>query len=179
MDELSDSIIDRETALANFDHAREDFARAFAQVPDKALSYKPEGDDYSIGDLLPHVINQINMYSVVLDSMAGLGWSLAHPFEGETRQAMQDYAAQMQAIYAAGAGKETMIAELEKAHDQLASRLRELAYKEYSQKAPVLYPSSEEPYPTSAADLLKWLTDHYNEHIAQVWQMLDAWEKEM
>ena len=178
MDELSDSIIDRETALANFDHARDDFVRAFAQVPDKALNYKPEGDDYSIGDLLPHVLNQINMYTVVLEVMDGLGWGLAHPFEGESRRMMGNFAAQMQALYAGGEGRDAIVEELEQAHDRLASRLREMANLEYSQKALVLFPSSDDPYPTSAADLLAWLTDHYNEHIAQVWQLLEAWERE-
>jgi hypothetical protein len=67
---------------------------------------------------------------------------------------------------------------LEQAHDRLASRLREMANKEYSRKAPVHYLSSEAPYLTGAGDLLAWLTDHYNEHIAQVWQLLEAWEKE-
>jgi uncharacterized damage-inducible protein DinB len=178
LDELSDTIIDRETALANFDHARDDFVRAFAQVSDKALTYKPDGDDYSIGDLLPHVLNQINMYTVVLETMSALGGGLARPFEGESRQEMGDFAARMQAIYAGGEGRDAVTEELEQAHDRLASRLREMAHKEYAQKAPVRYPSSEDPYPTSAADLLAWLTDHYNEHIAQVWQLIEAWEKE-
>ncbi len=177
MDELSENIIERETALANFDHARDDFIRAFSQMPDKALSYKPDGDEYSIGDLVPHVIGSINMYTVVLDTMTNLGWALSRPYEGVPRQAMQDHAAEMQAIYTGGGGRDAITDELEKAHDQLASKLRELAHEDYSRKAPVYYPSSEEPYPTSAADLLDWLTEHYKEHIAQLWQLRKDWEK--
>lgn len=176
MDNLSESIIERETALANFDHARDDFTRAFAQVPDKALNFKPTGDDYSIGDLVPHVIGSINMYTVILNKMSGLGWGLTHPFEGESQQLMQDNAARVQALYAAGEGRDAVIDELEQAHDALASRLRELAYEEYGRKAPVHYPPADEPFPTSAADILGWLTDHYNEHIAQIWQMIEGWE---
>ena len=174
---LSENIIERETALANFDHARNDFTRAFAQVPDKAITWKPEGDDYTIGDLIPHVIGSINMYTVILDTMAGLGWGPTRPFEGAPHQLMEDNVARIKAIYAEGEGRDAVIHELEEAHDALATRLREMAYKEYSQKAPVLYPPAEEPFPTSAADILGWLTDHYNEHIAQIWQMLEAWER--
>lgn len=177
MEELSDSIIDRETALANFDHARDDFVRAFVQVPDKALSFKPEGDTYSIGDLVPHVIGSLNMYTVVLETMTSLDWALSNPFEGEPRQTMEDHAAQMQAVFAGGEGRDAIIDELEQVHDQLASRLRKMAYAEYNRRAPVRYPSSEEPYPTSAYDILGWLTEHYNEHIAQLWQMVELWEK--
>lgn len=176
MDDLSESIIERETALANFDHARDDFTRAFAQVPEKAILWKPEGDDYTIGDLVPHVIGSIYMYTVVLDTMAGLNWGLTHPFEGAPHKLMEDNAARVQAIYAGGEGRDEVIRQLEEAHDALASRLRDLAYKEYSQKAPVHYPPAEEPFPTSAADILGWLTDHYNEHIAQIWQLIEGWE---
>ena len=178
MDDLADSIIDRETALANFDHARNDFLRAFAQVPDKALSYKPQGDDYSIGDLLPHVIGSIDMYTIVLETMEGIGWVLVHPYEGDPGQMMKDRAAEMQALYAGGEGREGIVAELEKAHDRLASKLRDMVHEEYSRQAPVHYPTSEQPFLTSASAILGWLTDHYNEHIAQVWQMIEGWEKQ-
>jgi hypothetical protein len=90
---------------------------------------------------------------------------------------MQDFAARMQALYAGGEGRDTVVSELEQAHDALASRLREMAHKEYGQKADVHFLSSPDPYPTSAHDLLGWLTDHYNEHIAQVWQMIEGWEQ--
>ena len=35
-------------------------------------------------------------------------------------------------------------------------------------KAPVWYPGGSEAYPTSAADVLGWLTNHYREHVPQL-----------
>jgi hypothetical protein len=39
----------------------------------------------------------------------------------------------------------------------------------------VIYPGSPDPYPTSAQDILGWLTDHYDEHTVQIGQLLDQW----
>src|SRR5438128_11744656 len=67
MDDVAANIIDRESMLADFDHARDDFEAAFAEVPDEALDYKPEGDDYTIADVVPHVTGSIVRYSRQLD----------------------------------------------------------------------------------------------------------------
>src|SRR4029079_19533096 len=69
MDEVASEIIDHERQLADFDHARDDFEQAFAQVPDDALDYKPEGDDYSLRDLVTHVANSMIMYNARLDDI--------------------------------------------------------------------------------------------------------------
>src|ERR671933_1571442 len=69
MDETATKIIDRETALADFDHARDDFETAYAQVPDEALDYRPDGEDYAISDLVPHITASIRGYSRQLDKM--------------------------------------------------------------------------------------------------------------
>ncbi|MEO8287910.1 MAG: DinB family protein [Chloroflexota bacterium] len=176
MDDLTESIVARETALANFDHARDDFETAFARVPDEALEWKPEGDDYTLGYLVPHVLSSIATYSTVLDRMAAAGYGPVPP-GWEADEAMKDYNAEMMAIYAAGAGRAPIIDELDAAHDRLASRLRELAYEDYSRPSPVHYPGGAEPFPTRAQDILAWLTDHYTEHIVQIDQMLKEWEK--
>ncbi len=176
MDDLAANIINRETALANFDHARDDFEAAFARVPDAALGWMPEGDDYTLGDLLPHVIGSITNYKTVLDhieaahhSVVGPGW--------EADPGMAEHNALMHVIYAAGAGRAAIIDELDMAHDSLAARLRDMAYDEYSRATPVHYSGGADPYPTSAHDILGWLTDHYQEHIVQVGQMVTEWEK--
>src|SRR5919199_6765057 len=69
MDDVAANIINRETALADFDHARDDFETAYAQVPDEALDYRPEGDDYTISDLVPHITASIRGYSQQLEKM--------------------------------------------------------------------------------------------------------------
>src|SRR6476661_687872 len=69
MDDVAADIIDRERELADFDHARDDFERSYASVPAAALDYTPEGDDYSLGYLIPHVTASIERYSRLLDDL--------------------------------------------------------------------------------------------------------------
>src|SRR5207247_5267838 len=69
MDDVAANIIDRETALADFDHARDDFETAHAQGPDEALDIKPSEDDHAISDLVSHITASILGYSRQLDKM--------------------------------------------------------------------------------------------------------------
>jgi hypothetical protein len=176
MDDVTNNTVKRETDLANFDHARDDFEQAFAQVPDEALDYVPEGEDYTLGDMLTHVVSQIDNYTAVLEKMVGAGY-------GEVRNDLKlggllnDRRAEVQAIYAAGGGKEAIFDLLEQAHDRLAGLLRELAYEDYGRTAPVFYEGAEEAYPTRAADLIAWLTDHYYEHVKQTGELLEGWKR--
>src|SRR4051795_8676488 len=75
MDDVAADIIDRERELADFDHARDDFERAYETVPVEALDYTPEGDDYSLGYLISHVTSSINMYSRLLDDLKAAEYS--------------------------------------------------------------------------------------------------------
>lgn len=177
MDDTSENIIDREIALANFDHARDDFVRAFGQVPDKAFRFRLNGIDREMGDLLPHMIRSLHLYDAVLDALVPSADDVAQPFQGRSVQSVQERDAAVQTLYAGGEGRSAVLDELERAHDELAGRLREMAHKEYSRRSPVQYPASEEPLPTSAADILEWLTGHYNECIARIWQGIEDWEK--
>ena len=167
MDDIAANIIDRETALAKFDHARDDFEQAFSQVPDEALGYKPEGVDYTIGYLLTHVRDVITGYSDLVDKIAqaryGEIWLNAPEREINEGPGPEDRAA--------------AIAEMEAAHDRLASQLRDMLHEDYPRQAIVYYPGSEEPYPTSASDILGWVTDHYQEHVSHVKQLLESWER--
>lgn len=176
MDETAANIIDRERALANFDHARDDFLDAMGSVPDDALEYKPEGDDYTVGDLVPHIAGNINMYGLALDMMRQAEF-------GEVRMAaMPDGPARVEgepevelAVPIGAEARVRDLEELERLHDTLAGKLRELMHEEHGRQAPVFYPGAEEAYPTSAADILKWLTDHYREHTQQIADMVGSW----
>lgn len=167
MDDTATDIIKREKALADFDHARDDFEDAFGRVPDEALDYKPEGDDYSIGYLLTHITGSLQQYSSTVTKIHEaafgevrlVGEGPPEPHDGQTID------------------REAAITEMEAAHDSLAGKLRELAYENFSRKAPVYYPGSTDPYPTGAADILGWVTDHYREHIPHIKDLLERWEK--
>lgn len=176
MDDTAADIIDREATLADFDHARDEFEAAFAKVPDEALDFKPEGDDYSIADLLPHVTGSIVRYSRQFDIMKEIEYQelriVADAQEAELieshRQARKDPARRP-------GDRQAALDEMEAAHDELAAKLRELAYEDYTRLSTVYYPGSAEPYPTRAADLTTWLADHYREHVPHVAELLESW----
>jgi DinB family protein len=178
MDDTADRVMDRETALARFDHARDDFLQTFAAVPDEALSYLPKGDDYTIGDLLPHLIDFMHTYTVALDAMRESDFGETRPYDEAVDAAVREHDRRMKEIYSGGEGRPQVIEQLEQVHDRLAGKLRELAYEDYSREAPVYYRGSTDPYPTRAADFLDWLTDHYYEHVAQVNKMLGEWKQQ-
>ena len=179
MDETAVNIIERETALADFDHAREDFEAAFGQVPDEALHWKPEGDDYSIGDLLPHVTSVLKGYLALIEMMKLADFQ-------EVRKAASDEQAVLFERYRPSwpdplkrvDSRRAALEQMEAAHDELAAKLRDMAYKEYSRQAPVYYPGSEEAYPTRAADIIGWVTEHYREHVQHVGGLLEGWKKD-
>lgn len=178
MDDFAAQIIDRETALANFDHARDDFENALGLAPVEALDYKPEGDDYSIADLVPHCTHAIQRYNRLLDAIEEAEYQEVREAAGDEHDELlqRHRAARLDAGSRGTAGK-SALDELDAAHDRLATRLRELAQEEYARAAPVYYPGSDEPYPTRAMDIVGWLTDHYQEHVPHVTQMLEAWKK--
>ena len=177
MDDTAANMIDRETALADLDHARDDFELAYSQVPDEALDYRPEGDDYAISDLVPHITGVIGRYSRQLDKMKEVEYQelrlVAEPEEAELlerhRQARRDTKLRP-------GERKTALDEMEEAHDRIAARLRDMAHDDYTRVAPVYYPGSEEVYPTRPADIAGWLTDHYREHVSHVEELLAKWQ---
>jgi hypothetical protein len=163
MDDPNVNMISREQVLAKFDHARDDFLDAYAAVPDESLGYKPEGDDYTIGYILPHVRSVLEMYSGLLDRLREEQWGAIAP--GGLKQPPLDVEVH----------RADTLAEIEVTHDTVAGKLRELSTDEFMRKAPVTYPDTTEPYPTSAEDIATWLTEHYYEHVPHLKQLVDGW----
>ncbi len=168
MDEMAEGIIERQRALADFDHARDDFENALSRVPVEALDYKPEGDDYSISDLVPHVTGSINMYSVLLDLMKEAEYQEVKMAGAVSDDEQAKAHKPPQTSVPLSEGHRINLDTMEVAHDALAAKLRDLEQEQYSAAASVYYPGAEEPYPTRASDILDWLTDHYREHAQQV-----------
>lgn len=180
MDEAASNIIDRETALADFDHARDDFEDALSDVPDEALSYKPEGDNYSIGELVTHVTNSMKMYTAVLDMMRDLEFQevrlVGYPGGNAVIEEEPDADSSTQQpgddTSSISRGRQATLDAMDATHDALAARLGELAHEDYSRPSSVYYPGSEEGYPTRASDIISWMTDHYRQHAKQVREMV-------
>ncbi|HEY0070353.1 MAG TPA: DinB family protein, partial [Chloroflexia bacterium] len=175
-----------ETVLADFDHARDDFEDALGQVPDEAMRYKPEGDDYTIGGIIMHVTNSMRMYALLLGLMREAEFQevrlVAYPggeavVEGDPTA---DWVEGIPTLSPEEAlrNREAALSAMEAAHDRLAAQLRDLLHDDFSRQSPVYYPGATETFPTSGADILRWQTDHYREHVPQVLQMLEQWQKE-
>ena len=178
MDEVASEIIDKERQLADFDHARDDFEQAFSKVPEAALDYKPEGDDYSLRDLVTHIANSMIMYDWLLDEIGRLEYQEVRlAATGEYDFAVQSQRIRDRATLPPRNSEETgSLDQMEQIHDKLAARLRDMENKEFLRQAGVYYPGSTEVYPTAASDILGWLTDHYREHVDQVNKMVGEYE---
>ena len=176
MDETAANIIDRENALADFDHAREDFEAALEQVPDEGMSYTPEGDMFSIGDLVSHITGSLTGYSRLIDKMREAEYQEVRlAAEPENARGIVESGTDVDQPTTPSTRRGDL-EEMEAAHDELAAKLRDMAYEEYSRQAPVYYRGSDEPYATRASDIIGWVTDHYREHAKQVTEMLEQWK---
>jgi len=180
VDELAAKVIDRETALADFDHARDDFELAYGKVPEEALDYKPKGDDYSIRDVLAHMSGVMEMYMHVLARIREAEYESVRIVAG-TPEAEAHYGDRLKVRAGRPVRQEDrtgLLDELEDKHDKLAAMLRERAEEEFNRQAPVYYVGSEDPYPTAARDILSWVVSHYREHIDHVNELVEKWKKE-
>jgi hypothetical protein len=77
----------------------------------------------------------------------------------------------------AGSERANVLSEMRSAHQVIEEKVRALSPTDYTRKAPVLYgANAADPYPTAAGDILGWLTDHYQEHIDQVAELMGKWK---
>jgi DinB superfamily len=164
----------RDAAVAAFDAARDRFLTAFERVPDAALGYLPAGDDYAVGGLLAHVTWGIGHYSAVLDSIVGSSYGeLSVPNDPDEERRVNEAARQG----IEGGERPEALASLRAAHDGLVRRFRELPEGDFERTAKVVFGDAAEAHPTGAAVIAGWLTEHYDEHVPHVDQLLAAYER--
>lgn len=166
---------DRTAALAAFDAARDRFLVAFATVPGEALSYLPPGDDYAIGALLLHLQDSMRHYLAVLDLVQAAEFG---PLDLTQTAEVADSAERHAKTVAARptpADRPRLLAELTALHEIVRQRALGLDAATFARQAPVVYSPGGPAYPTGCGDVLGWLADHYDEHTAQVGQLLASW----
>jgi hypothetical protein len=163
-------------ALTAFDTARDAFLTAFAGAPDAALAYVPPGDEYAVGTLLPHLCDTMHHYLGVLGLARDAGFArvdlAADPARAE-RDAQRH--AELVAFRPTATERDHLLAEVAAAHQRVREAVEALDGATFLRQAPVSYSLGSEPYPTSCKDIMGWLTDHYDEHTAQVGTMLAGW----
>jgi hypothetical protein len=75
------------------------------------------------------------------------------------------------------AERDDAMATTDALHNQMRSKIETLGNIDWARQGPVRYETGSEPYLTSPADLLGWLTDHYIEHVPQIADLIDEWRK--
>lgn len=166
-------------ALADFDRARDAFLAAFAQAPDEALAYVPPGDEYALGILPVHLQDPIRDYVNVFVRMQHTNFApfnlSADPDAAEKAEVAVQHHRSLAAQRPTGAERVGMLSDLARAHESVRARFAPLDDATFTRQAQIVFPAGGTPYPTSARDILAWVTDHYNEHTQQVGELLTRW----
>jgi hypothetical protein len=170
---------DRLALLAAFDQAGAAYLAAFAQAPDEALRFVPPGDEYALGALPIHLRDSMHHYMRVLDLLLASDFApldlSAGPDAATEAEAEARRHAALVAQRPTGADRAGILADLERAHQQVGTRAAALDEATFARQAPVVYSAGAASYPTSCRDIMGWLTDHYREHIDQTQAMLAQW----
>lgn len=168
----------RDSALAAFDAARDAFLADFARAPDAALAYLPPGDDYALGVLPMHLLDPMRHYLSVFDLIVAAGFGVLDLAGTSEEDAVPPARhAELLAARPGGSERPRLLADLAQMHETVRQRALALDAGTFARQAPVIYSPGAAPYPTSFADILGWLTDHYHEHVAQIGQMLAGWQQ--
>ena len=162
------------TALAAFDDARRSFLEALAAAPDASLRYLRPGDDYAIGGLVFHVNVILEHYLGVLDNLVTGGF---RETEASDRPGLFEEGNARARSGMTPAERSAALAATERLHGAVRSRLAALAPGDFGRRAPVRYAPGGDPLPTSPADVVGWLTDHYREHVPQVGDLVADWRR--
>jgi hypothetical protein len=164
--------MDRETALAEFDSARDAFLAALRVAPDESLTYLRNGDIYAIGGLAVHCNWVLKHYRRVLDGLrsSDAGGFRATDPAGENAEANQRALAGL-----APADRRPELVELDTLHEAVRKAALALPAGTWEVKTPVFYGDAAEAYPTSPDDVIGWLRDHYQEHVPHAGELLAEW----
>lgn len=162
---------ERETALADFDRARAEFEEAVRRAPDAALRYRAPGDDYALGGLVVHVTQVLDHYTDVLNAIHTADWQ--SPTAPPSQTSDSDAALIRDGF--GGESRADVLTQLRDAHTALVNAVRAEPSEWFARQAPVTYSGSSEPYPTSPADVVGWVRDHYTEHTRQIAELVSDW----
>lgn len=166
-------MVESKAALGQFAVARDEYVATLRRVPRDAAAYLKPGDDYSLGGIAVHVNYVLEHYTNVLDALIESDFAECRP---EDPQGLEERA-KARAKEALVPGEvEAELASTGKLHERVAELIEGMAAG-LDRKAPVWYSDGAEPYPTSAGDILGWLTDHYREHVPQFESLLTEWEQ--
>jgi len=163
----------RNTRLTEFDQAHDAFRAVIERAPEGSLGYLKPGDNYARGGLVHHVNATLEHYLGVLESIVAGGFRETQPAD---RPGLQETANAMAREGLGPGERDAALADTARLHRDVAGRVAALAPEDFERTAQVRFEPGAEPYPTSAAAILGWLTDHYQEHVPQAEQLLSSWQ---
>src|SRR2546427_8243486 len=164
---------DSATALTAFDSARDAYLESMARVPTDGFAYLKPGDDYSLGGLAVHVNFVLEHYTNVLAALIAADFAECRP-EDPAGLEERALARAREALQAAEVRSE--LARTEQLHQGVGRAIDRLS-GDLSRSAPVWFPGATETYPTTAADVLRWLSAHYLEHVPQIEALVEDWRR--
>ena len=160
-----------QAALEQFDEGRKAFRAEMERVPEAALDYLKPGDDYALGGLVFHVNAVLERY---IDVIQGV---MAGPEEVVLADPAPMFA-RAHAKARAGARPEELRSALEtmdNLHRQFRSMAASVAPGDWERQSSV-QEGTNAPYQASAADVVGWVSGHYQEHIPQVRELVGDWQ---
>jgi hypothetical protein len=168
------SAVSKAEALTDFAAARQEWDKAFAQVPDEALEFLKPGDDYALGGLQVHVNWVLVHYRRVLDGLIAGGFGPLGPLDPPGEHV--DFNMRSKAGLTAD-GRRKELAAMDTLHEAVLDALGKVPDENWSRKAPVVYGPGQDPYPTSPEDVVGWLSEHYREHVQQCPDLVASWRE--
>lgn len=166
--------VDCASEVAIFGAAREGFEAALREVPPDALAYLKRGDDYSLGGIAVHVNYVLEHYLNVLGAMLASNFTECRP---EDPPGLEQEARRRAKLALQAEEVEAELRRIGPLHEEVEVLIGRLG-PDWTRKATVWFPGSTEPLPTSAADVLGWLTDHYREHLPHIGALVETWRLE-
>ena len=152
--------------------ARGELAAAFQGVPDGALQYRGASDEYALSGIVVHLTATVDHYRRVLEGMIDSSFK-AFALQPQDPGVEAAHAERAKNGFSAGDRNEAF-ALLESTNDDFATATLSLVSPDYVRKVPVTYKAGEAPHDTSPADIVRWLTDHYREHVPQIKKLAAA-----
>lgn len=160
-----------EATLQEFDQARDAFRKKLEGVPEPALSYLKQGDDYALGGLVYHVNGVLERYLEVLQAvMAGSDQVVLADPTATLEKANQ------RALEGVEPGQLSAALEsMENLHRQMRTMAASVPPQDWERTSSV-QEGTAAPYAGSVTAVLGWVTGHYQEHTPQVDELLRDWE---